>query len=827
MDARRRRRADALFDEALNLPADQRDRFLDLRCAGESDLRADVAHLLRLAGTAAPALDAGCSPDLLADAAAGQADASLPRPGDVVGAWRIERQIGQGGMGAVFLVERADGQFTQTGALKLIRAGVDAEAVTRRFERERQILASLSHPHIARLLDGGRTADGRSYFVMEHVEGQPIDRACDARRLSIGERLVLVERVCLAIQHAHNQLVVHRDIKPSNIVVTADGDVKLLDFGIAGMLEPHGAPGEPADGPARILTPAYASPEQVRGLPPAIASDIYQIGLLLYELLTGLRAQPVDVRAPGELVRLVCDTTPPPPSERIAEAPGDVCAARGASRRALARALRGDLDAIVDRALRKEPGRRYPTAAGLAEDLRRHRLGLPVGARADSVAYRAGRFVRRHRIGLAAAAAVLLTIGIAAPIVTYERMRAAEEHRRARQVEDVLGHLFSVPSARQLSRAPSAEGLVEHAARLVRRDLGAQPASRARLMLRLGHAYLLLGRYDAAAELFEDARAARERVFGADSAEVAECLLALAEAQHYGGRYADAERNLRSAGALRAASFGPAHPDTLAVTLELGDLLHTRGDLAGAAQVLEQAIADMRRADAAPEMLSRALRDLGNVQRDRGDLPQSDALFRESLQVLQRATFDASAQEAITRLYHARLLTRRGALADADAQLARALPALRRFYESDHPMIAFALQNRGYLRMAEGRRREAAADFDAAARMAVQCLGAGHPLTVRIAADRAELVRRQGRAADAIRAARRVLDQFARIGLSLHPAAIDAHWTLARALLSSERGAEAAPVLRDGLAKAARVYVPTDDRLADAHRLLARAAVTR
>ena len=392
----RRACADALLDAALELPPPERDAFVESRCAGDPDLKTDVLQLLAALDTPAPialTFDA-CVARLLPEAIDADDDGSNePSAGDAIGPWRIVRQIGRGGMGTVFLVERNDGQFAQTAALKLLRAGLDSEQITRRFERERQIVASLTHASIARLLDGGRTPDGRPYFVMECVEGRPIDRDCDERRLTIDQRLATFEQVCGAVQYAHAQLVVHRDVKPSNILVTEDGEVKLLDFGIARIMEPPREGSADATGPvATMLTPDYASPEQVRGDPVATSSDVYQLGLLLYELLTGERAQHVPGQSPRDLERAVCEEAPVRPSDRVRNASEAVCEARRVGRRAMSRKLQGDLDTIVMVALRKEADRRYGSVADLREDVRRYARGLPIRARGDSLPYRARKF---------------------------------------------------------------------------------------------------------------------------------------------------------------------------------------------------------------------------------------------------------------------------------------------------------------------------------------------------------------------------------------------------------------------------------------------------
>jgi serine/threonine protein kinase len=341
-------------------------------------------------------------------------------PGKRIGRYAVVREIGRGGMGAVYLAERADGHFQRQVAIKVLKAGRKTEEVLRRFTRERQILASLQHPAIARLYDGGITDDGQPYFVMEHVDGAPIDAYCDQRQSTVEERLGLFVKVGEAVQHAHDNLVVHRDLKPSNILVTGQGEVKLLDFGIAKLMEPgQGVKAAPsARTTARLFTPGYASPEQIRGEPVTTASDTYQLGLLLYELLTGRRVHRMDERTLGALGQAICDTLPAAPSAALTVASRDSASSsetwtadkagqlRRTTRERLRKRLAGDLDTIVLMALRREPERRYATAEQMVDDVRRHLAGLPVRARPDTLRYRAGKFVRRHTHALAAAAAV-------------------------------------------------------------------------------------------------------------------------------------------------------------------------------------------------------------------------------------------------------------------------------------------------------------------------------------------------------------------------------------------------------------------------------------
>jgi len=818
----RAERADALLDAALEVPPDERDAFLESRCADDPDLKTEVLQLLAALDTPAPMLDA-CVARLLPDVIEADEDANEPSAGDTIGAWRIVRPLGRGGMGTVFLVERHDGQFAQTAALKLLRPGLSERdaRVEGRFERERQIVASLTHASIARLLDGGRTPDGRPYFVMECVEGRPIDRDCDERRLTIDQRLAVFERVCGAVQYAHGQLVVHRDVKPSNILVTKDEEVKLLDFGIARILEPARDASGDATGPvAAILTPDYASPEQVRGDPVATSSDVYQLGLLLYELLTGERAQRVPGRSPADLERAVCDETPVRPSDRVRSASDAVCEARRISRSALVRTLRGDLDTIVLVALRKEADRRYGSVAELREDLRRYARGLPILARGDALPYRVRKFVGRHRVGLGFVAAILLALAIGAPMIAAQRLRTAREQQRAQQMEEVLERLFALPNPHFPPRPDSTAEFVDHAATIVRSELQGQPASRARLLTVLGRVYSWLGRYDESVKLLEEGLSIREREFGRDSGEVADSCEWLALSLHYRGRYADAERTLRRAHAIRRDTLGPDATQTLDTALELGDLLHSRGELASAEAVVSDAVEKRRASGRQGEILGRGLQYYGNVLRDEGRLDESAAAFKEAIGVFRGVFGTLSQQAAVAELYYARVLIRQRNFGEAERLLLSAQRDIRTIYDGDHPVTVTALRELGYLRTEQGRYDEALMLLEESRRLAVALLGAGHPQIARTAVHQAEAERRRGHAATAVAIAEDALARFARLDLSEHPSAIDARITLGQALAALGQRARAKTELETACAAASRKFVAGDDRLARARAAL-------
>jgi non-specific serine/threonine protein kinase/serine/threonine-protein kinase len=434
-------RINAVFDRAVETPAHDRAAYLDEACAGDADLRGEVERLLeahaRASGFFEVPLDRAF--ERIAEGA------SRGLEGRRVGAWRILKEVGRGGMGTVCLGERADRQFEQRVAIKLIHPGLDADWVLRRFQTERRILAGLDHPHIGRLYDGGTTEDGAPYFVMEFIEGAPMDRFCDERRLNVTQRLVLFRQVCSAVAFAHQNLVIHRDLKPSNVIVAGDGTAKLLDFGIATILHDPESGGEARTVTGQpLMTPEYASPEQIHGLRATTASDIYSLGVMLYELLSGRPPYRFATRSLPEVARVVSEVKPERPSTAVAsprwaEAEGAratpsaeaVSAVREGSVDRLRRRLEGDLDTIVLKAMHADPHQRYATAEQFSEDIRRHLVGLPVVARPDTIVYRTRKFVRRNRVAVGAGVLVALALVGGVATTAWQARRAREAQGRA------------------------------------------------------------------------------------------------------------------------------------------------------------------------------------------------------------------------------------------------------------------------------------------------------------------------------------------------------------------------------------------------------------
>lgn len=462
MDPQRWHRIEELFEAVVDLDGPARSRFLDRVCAGDATLRAEIDRLINNDAQARAFME---DSPVAAWRESDAPDAGELADGQRLGAYRIARRLMSGGMGAVYLAVRDDDQYQQQVAIKVVRQRLDSDYLIRRFRNERQILARLDHPNICKLFDGGTTDGGLPYMVLEYIDGPPIDDFCETRGLSTNERLALFQQVCSAVAYAHRHLIVHGDIKPSNILVTGDGVPKLLDFGVARPL----APDPPRDAKStaalfRFVTPEYASPEQVCGEAITTASDVYALGVVLYELLAGRRPYVFESELPLEIARIICHGQPRKPSsvvkredrrrsgERLTREPTNV-PTRQASGDRLRRLLRGDLDNIVLMAMRKEPQRRYLSVGELSADIQRHRDGLPVIAGEDTLAYRTGKFVRRHTAAVVAAMLILATAVVggiaitrAAQIARRQQLRAeaaaAKAERLSRQVREVSRSLL-------------------------------------------------------------------------------------------------------------------------------------------------------------------------------------------------------------------------------------------------------------------------------------------------------------------------------------------------------------------------------------------------
>ncbi|NBC01751.1 MAG: protein kinase, partial [Bacteroidetes bacterium] len=568
----RRRQIEALFDEALDRPADARAAFLDEACADDPDLRAAVQRLLD-AYADAPSFLEGDAADV-GQAWAAEEEAAHDRRGERIGPYRLHERIGQGGMSVVYRAERTDGAFDQTVALKLLPAHFETEQRVARFRAERQILARLTHPHIARLLDGGMTTAGHPYLAMEYVEGQPLTVHAREAHLSIEERLRLLCDVLSALQYAHQNLIVHRDIKPDNMLVTPEGTVKLLDFGIAKLLDQTDVPftlpltrtGQ------RLMTPEYAAPEQVTGGAVTTATDVYQVGVLAYELLTGVRPFDLQGKTPSQVERIVAEQLPERPSTAWtaaarAQAPALVPPA------AVGRRLAGDLDTVILKALAKEPDQRYASVEAFADDLQRFAAGRPVQARTPTLRYRAKKFVQRNRGAVTAAAlGALLILGFGAALLNQrnvaleERDRYQQELATSEAVTDYLTQLFAASNPRETrGDTLTAYELLDAGVEGIG-ELTAEPRVQHRLMRTMALSYLEMGAYDQANVLLTQAIEQIAETSGPRSAATANAMADLASLRTSQGNLPAADSLYRAAAALQVEALPPDDP-TYAQTL--------------------------------------------------------------------------------------------------------------------------------------------------------------------------------------------------------------------------------------------------------------------
>ncbi len=544
MDPARWQRIDELFGELIELDEPARRQRLAALASDDPGLYADLK----------PLLDAHARTSFLETPAQHEAEAALTRRfhsrliGQQIGAWTVEGLLDEGGMGSVYRVRREGGSFTQAGALKLIRSGLESELLVRRFEHERRLLARLEHPNIARLLDGGTTDDGLPWLVMELIDGVSIDQWCDEHQLPIAERLGLFEQVCGAVHFAHQNLIIHRDIKPGNILVSRDGQVKLLDFGIAKLLDEDGS-GERTLTGQRMLTPSSASPEQFLGRAVTTASDVYALGLVLYRLLCGTPAYEIDATtSPVDAQRLICRDMPTRPSLslRDAERLTVVANARGTRPERLKRQLSGDLDTIVLKALRKEPERRYGSVEEFAADLRRHREGLPVSARPDALGYRASKFIRRHWVGLSATCGAFLALAIGLGVAIWQAELARAERDRVARINEFLQSILIEADPYQAGAEATVRDVLRKAGEMIEARFGDQPDLEAPLRHTIGYTQLGLMALDEAEVNLRRADALNQTLYGGNDERSLTTRAYLAWIDYRRGRLVDAEASYRA-----------------------------------------------------------------------------------------------------------------------------------------------------------------------------------------------------------------------------------------------------------------------------------------
>ncbi len=733
-----------IFNKALELEDAERESYLDEACGDNRRLREEVESLL----------DAYDSPSVMDKSheklmnSVFSHQTSGEKKGEQVGSYKILETLGHGGMGSVYLAERADGQFEQQVGLKLLRTGFTSENQTRRFLAERQFLATLNHKNIAQLLDGGVTDDGQPWFAMEYVKGQPIDEYCDAHQLTVNQRLKLFLKVCEAVQSAHQKLIVHRDLKPSNILVTEDGTVKLLDFGIAKALKQDDISETESLTSTGLLplTPAYASPEQVRGEPMTTASDIYQLGVVLYELVTGCRPYEVNSQTPSEVERIICEEQPTRPSTAITDVLPEqkdtekpirnISRDRQTKPKQLQKHLKGDLDTIILKMLRKEPERRYDSAEQLAADIQNFLEGRPVTAHPDSLTYRTQKFISRHTIGVAATAViVLLLIGYAITITWHsQRTQAAleqaqQETAKAEQVTTFLIDMFEAGDpAEAMGDTVNTRALLERGVAQAEL-LDGQPDIQARMFDVAGRVYMALGQYEEAQPLLERGLNLRKEFFGNNHLTVSESLHNLALLYNENGNYEKAGQLYQQALELRRKYLPPEDP-RIAESLYHVGMYNQRvhSDMDAAESFLRQSL-EIRRAALGTqhEKVAESLRGLGGVLIAKGNYAEAREHYLEALDI-QEKLLGEKHPETITTVNNLAILKAwSGDYNEATSLLKESLEQRHDVLGPGHPSIGIQLNNLAFIAGHQGDYKEAKKLLEEAISVMEASVGGDHP----------------------------------------------------------------------------------------------------
>ena len=811
MSADRWDRLQPLFEEALELAPSERAAFIRDACPNDAELANALEALLYGNAETTPLLDAGIASALPVEDALDEAHLPPEAIPERIGVWTVGERIGAGGMGAVYRAERNDGAFEQTVALKLIKRGMDSEAVLRRFQAERRILARLEHPGIARLIDGGLAADGRPYLAMEFVEGTPITEFCTIHSLTLNERIDLFRQVCDAVQYAHRQLVVHRDLKPSNILVTegAAGTrrVKLLDFGIAKVLSGGDTALTVLTAPGQLmLTPEYAAPEQLSGGTISTATDVYALGVILYELLVGTRPYDFETRSPSAIERVVATAQPTRPSTAVSTSSDGVAPNR------LRRELAGDLDVICLMALRKEPDRRYGSAEALSDDLRRYRERLPVLARPDTLRYRVRTFARRNRTALAISTIAVLLVGAVTTLsfarVRAERDRARLEANKAEEVSAFLSDLFTSSNPAESRGADiTARELLERGAERIEADLGSQPEVQAQMLHVVGEVHKNLGQYAEAESLLTRALASRRALLGPNHPSVGTTLSRLGLLYERQGRFAEATETLTEAITIhqRVASD---HPVELANSLHGKSWAELRlGRYDAAEQLITEALQIKRRVfgDRHPE-IAYSLNVLGDVYTHQGRYDEAETTHRQAL-ALRRELLGPDHLDAAYSLHNlAATLRDAERWAEAEASYRESLELWRTHFGETSQEYANTLSQLALVIGMQGRYAEAEAMHEDAVTHTVASIGAEHPKMAGVLARRSPVLAAEGRLAEAEAVLRDGLSIQRRVVGDAHPNVAD--WLVRLAIL----------VQAQERSDAARALLEESDRLCQRHQ---------
>lgn len=786
MDPDRFQRVQQLFHQVADLPEDERRMRLAEECEGDHDLMAAVLALVEEDASGASLLNfdlARVASDVIA----------APNEPRTFGPYRLLNVLGEGGMGVVYLAERAG--LGGRVALKILRDAWLSPARRERFTNEQRTLAQLDHPAIARLYDAGTLPDGTPWFAMEYVEGLPLDEYCRRRSASLAERLRLIQAVAEAVQFAHANAVIHRDLKPSNILVKDDGSVRLLDFGIAKHLDPtEGAADQTRTG-LRMMTPAYAAPEQLRGERVGTYTDVYALGAVLYEVLAGRPPFDLSSKTPGEASEFIVLSDPERPS-LVARREGTGAAAGAAAWR--------DLDVLCLKAMHKDPRRRYATAEALIRDIGRYLEQQPLEARPDSFAYRLEKFARRRWRGLTVAAAVFFAITALVAFFTARlagaRDEAEAEAARTRRIQQFMLNLFQGgDEAAGPSEDLRVSALLGRGAQEAR-ALDSEPAIQAALYETLGGLYLKRGGLPEAEELLSLALERRRALRGGEHPDVARSLVALAQLRAAQARMEDAEALARDGLAMSRRALPPRHPQTARALSALGEILSARGQYAEAVELIGEAA---RIAAGGPDEAA-ILFELANVEFYAGNYDRSWELNQKVLEMFRRALGAQHPMVADVIINLGAIRAEKGDYGGAAARYREALALTEAWFGADHPKTASNLTMLGRAEVRQNKPQQALATLRRAIEIQERHFGAAHPRVASALNELGSVARGLGRPDEAARHYRRAWDIWRQVHGDEHYLNAIAISNLASVELEKGRMESAESMMRDALARFAR-----------------------
>jgi serine/threonine-protein kinase len=797
-DARRWDHVQALFHAALERSDSERHAFLAEACAGDAGLLADVLALLAEDSRGASVLDRG-----VAQAAMDViGEARRPIPTDAFGPYRIQDVLGEGGMGVVYRAERQD--LGSRAAIKVLRDASLSPARRERFASEQRMLAQLDHPAIAKLFDADALPDGTPWFAMEYVDGVPLTEHCRAQASSIPDRLKLFRSVCEAVQHAHSHAVIHRDLKPSNVLVKADGTVKLLDFGIAKPLDDLDRHEDQTRTGLRLMTPAYAAPEQVRGGRLGVHTDVYSLGVILYELLTGRLPFDLSRRTPGEAEAILVGQEPDRPSSVARRAHG---ASDGAAPPA-GRAAWADLDVLCLTAMHKDPARRYRTVDALIRDLDHYLRAEPLEARPDTLGYRTGKFLRRNWRAVSAASLVLAAIVGMATFYTVRlakaRNAALAETARTQRIQRFMLNLFE-GGDEEAGPADSLRVLT-----LVDRGvheastLDSEPAVQAELFQTLGGIYAMLGRLDQADSLLSSALERRRALLGPEHADVAKSLVSLGLLRVDQARLDEAERLVREGLEMARRDLPPRHPVVVEATGALGKVLEERGEYEQAIPLLEETVRFNSTSGRDSPELGASMSELANAHYYAGHYDVSDSLNRAVLAMSRRLFGDRHPLVAEDLINLGAIQSELGRYGEAERLYRQALEITRSWYGPDHPRVASNLTMLGRALVYENRFDEAATLLHQAVSVDERVYGPVHPRIASTLNELGSIALKRGRLDEAEACYRRVADIYRQVYGDRHYFVAIAISNLAGVFVERKQYGAAERLYRDAVARLTR-----------------------